>query len=82
MTTAEITLQIWETLLARILTESDTADGLRSVSKHEPDLNDSYVSLDAFTKFRRATINFVMPILLSVCLSSRHETTRLPLDGF
>jgi len=35
--------------------------------------------LDAFAKFRKATVSVVMSVRLSVC---PHGTTRLPLDGF
>jgi hypothetical protein len=44
---------------------------------------DSKLLLDAFAKFREATISFVMSACLSVCPSTRpHEITQLSLDGF
>jgi len=38
-----------------------------------------YWFLGAFTKFRKATVSFIMSVRPSV---HRHVPTRLPLDGF
>jgi hypothetical protein len=45
--------------------------------------HDRFLLLGAFAKLRKATINFVMPVLPSARLSVYpHGTTRLPLEGF